>query len=255
MHMVGHYHPSQQPVTLSVEEKKRVLYHLRNRRLTQNTRSMPRIDPGLHALSSLCILLFGWQTANLPFQAIQNFSGQTVRKTKSHMLDHFVLVEMRQISSAVPSPRFPDEISGTTCIPRNLRCLGHFCPPTRDHFPEPFPGTANLLIGAVIGRLSVHRKMNVPGKTTLFTRVSQKTRVVSIRTDPLLPPFPPYNRIVRPSWAEARAAKLAWVALTSWSNGMSGSPPFARRSTNAASSAAWPLSWLEVLNLLKPLKP
>ena len=124
MHVIGHDHPGDQAVALSVEEVKRILNHRGDRRIAENARPVASIDPRLDSLATFDILPMRRKPPEFLLQAIEDLPGQTIRQVERHMLSHARPIEMRQIPTPMPS-RPP---SGTMTMTANLR-------------------TANLLIG------------------------------------------------------------------------------------------------------------
>lgn len=68
MHMIGHDHPGEEPVTLGVEKKKRSLDHSGNAGIAQDAGAMASVNPGVNAVSALGIAFLRGQEFQLLFK-------------------------------------------------------------------------------------------------------------------------------------------------------------------------------------------
>ncbi len=102
MHVIRHYHPSQQPVTLRIEGQQRCLHHIGDGWLAQNARAVTGVDPGVHALATFDVSLRGGESLQFGFQLQKDRLRKAVGEMKGDVLGRVGTFKVGKIAAAVP---------------------------------------------------------------------------------------------------------------------------------------------------------
>ena len=97
MHMIGHHRPLVQPVPYSIEMEQGIFDNVRQTRIAQDARSIPRVQGQFNAPASLSIALVIGKIADLRFPFRTHVIGETIGKAKDDVLWTFTGLPMGQV--------------------------------------------------------------------------------------------------------------------------------------------------------------